>query len=426
MPGLHATTVYTIIDPRRLHAADRGTRPSKPLSEGRRWKAGQQALEEARENGRDLAIVFADARDTSRLIFTAVLHSIEFLGGSTRFTFTRLTPLHDRTKTELRLASTGEVLSAGYIRPYAMVRTPRFLHKLSRLAPQQSQSKGMEEGPRAFLLHVNPGSGYGYEKGFDPRDPLNCASYLLRSKRKQHGWSAGNCWRMMHKGDLLLFKFSGGRRKEPAAVYFAGRVSRPPFIAGDSRQLRYVVDVPLTEQLMTHPLLVHRLKEFVPKSWGASIQALKGNWGTLFEPLVEPLPLARTTPERLRLADRTVTTARRLARDQLFARSVRLRAQHRCAVCPPQVDYRDANILEVAHIRPVAARGPDHPRNALVLCPTHHALFDEGLWSLSDEGTVLSSRKLAPALAEQLAERLPRDWEVDPTCVRWHRSRMRK
>ncbi|RKG63322.1 hypothetical protein D7W79_40400 [Corallococcus exercitus] len=424
MSELHSTTVYTIIDPQRLLAADRGTRPSKPLSEGRRWKAGQQALAEAHEAGKVLAIVFADARDTSRLLFTAILHSIELRDESTRFTFTRLQPLHGRTKTELRLASTGDLLSAGFIRPYAMVQTPRFLRRPSRLAPNQSQREGMEEGPQAFLVHVNPGS-VDYEDGFDAKAPLDCAAHLLRSQR-DHGWTAGNCWRMMRKDDLLLFKFNGGRLKEPAAVYFAGRVSRTPFIQEGFRKLRYVVDVPLTEQLMTHPLPVQRLQEFVPKSWGAAIQALKGDWKRLFEPQVGPLPLARNTPQRLRLVDRAVTTARRLARDQLFARSLRLLAQHRCAVCPPQIDYRDANILEAAHIRPVAARGPDHPRNGLVLCPTHHALFDEGLWSLSDDGKVVISKSLVPALAKQLAKRIPLGWEVDPTCVRWHRRRMRE
>jgi predicted restriction endonuclease len=175
---------------------------------------------------------------------------------------------------------------------------------------------------------------------------------------------------------------------------------------------------------MTQPLLAHRLHAFVPKSWGASIQALKENWKTLFEPQGGPLPLAEATPARLRLAERAVTMARRLARDQFFARSARLLANHRCAVCPQQLDYRDVNILEVAHIRPVSARGPDDPRNVLVLCPTHHALFDEGLWSLSDDGQVISSRKLAPSLAKQLAERIPAEWKVDPACVRWHRRRM--
>jgi hypothetical protein len=230
---------------------------------------------------------------------------------------------------------------------------------------------------------------------------------------------------MMREDDLLLFKFRGGR-SEPAAVYFAGRVFRPPFIKDGDRHLRYVVDVSLTKRLMADPLPAHRLEAFVPKSWGASIQALKGNWSTLFEPQVGPLPLARLTPERLRLVDRAVTTVRRLARDQLFTQRVRRLAGHRCAVCPEHLDYRDASILEVAHIRPVAARGPDHPRNALVLCPTHHALFDEGLWSLADDGKVLPSRKLAPALAEQLAERIPEGWEVDLSCVRWHRRGMRR
>lgn len=425
MSELHATTIYTIIDPQRLLAADRGVLPSKPLTEGRRWKAGQQALKDAHAAKRNLTIVFADARETSKLLFMAVLHSIELRGESTRFTFTRLQPLHGRTKTELRLDSTGQFLRAGFIRPYAIVRTPRFLHKQLQIAPQQPQGGGFVEEPRAFLLHVNPKSGYGYEKGFDPKDPLSCAAYLLHSQG-EHGWSAGNCRRMIRKGDLLLFKFSGGRRKETAAVYFAGRVSRPPFIAGGVWKLRYVVDASLTKHLMAEPLPAHRLEDFVPKSWGASIQALNGNWRTLFGPSPGLIPFSKAMPERLQLVDRTVTTARRLARDQFFARSVRFMANHRCAVCPQRVDYRDANILEVAHIRPVAARGPDHPRNVLVLCPTHHALFDEGLWSLSDDGQVVSARELAPSLAEQLAERIPAEWEVDLSCVRWHRRRLRQ
>ena len=421
MSELHTITVYTIIDPQRLREADRGPLPSRPLSEKRRWTAGLRELEKARAAGRNLAVVFADARDTSKLVFTALLHDIEIHGSSTSFTFTQLQPLHGRTKTRLRLDSKDAFLSAGFIRPYALVRTPRFLHRLPGPTPRRRQHEGAEEAPRAFLLHVNSRSGFSYEKGFDPEDPLACAWFLLRSGR-EHRWSAGNCWRMMRKNDLLLFKVNGGRKKESAGVYFVGRVSRLPYMAGDYRKLGYVVDAPLTERLMTSPLPAHRLEEFVPKSWGASIQALKGNWGSLFEPSTRPASPVKPAPERLQLVDRSVTVSRRLARDQLFARSVRLRADHRCAVCPPKFNYRDADILEVAHIRPVSARGPDHHRNALVLCPTHHALFDEGLWWLSDDGTVLRSRKLAPFLAAQLAERIPQDWEVDPACVRWHRS----
>ncbi len=122
---------------------------------------------------------------------------------------------------------------------------------------------------------------------------------------------------------------------------------------------------------------------------------------------------------------RSVTVARRLARNQFFARGVRSLAGHRCAVCLKKFDYQDANMLEVAHIRAVSDRGPDHQQNALVLCPNHHALFDEGLWSLTEDGQVIRSSQLPAALAAQLADRIPADWEVDAGCVHWHCSRMK-
>nr|WP_255651599.1 HNH endonuclease [Corallococcus sp. AS-1-12] len=99
-------------------------------------------------------------------------------------------------------------------------------------------------------------------------------------------------------------------------------------------------------------------------------------------------------------------------------------ANHRCAVCPTHLDYRGADILEVAHIRPVADGGPDDPRNALVLCPSHHALFDAGLWALSRNGKVVRSRKLPAALAEHLGERIPLGWKVDADCIQWRRAKM--
>lgn len=288
--------------------------------------------------------------------------------------------------------------------------------------PRRTTDRSPEEAG-AFLVHVNPKKGWSYEKGFDPRDPFGCASFLLASAGP-HGWSAGNCWRMMREGDVLLFKTPAGRRREPAGVYFAGRIVRSPFESSVGRRLKYVVDAQLTKRLVADPILLPQLGKFAPRSQGAAIQALKGDWKQLVKPGSAIPVLPRPTPGRLRLASRSVTVARRLARDQFFSRAVRSLAGGRCAVCPSKFDYRFADILEVAHIRPVAARGPDHPRNSLVLCPNHHAMFDEGLWSLSDNGEVVRSSRLSPALAAQLASRIPEHWDLDAACVRWHRNRM--
>jgi len=39
---------------------------------------------------------------------------------------------------------------------------------------------------------------------------------------------------------------------------------------------------------------------------------------------------------------------------------------------------RCRNGLELAHVHPAAAGGPWHLRNTVLLCPTHHLIFDAG------------------------------------------------
>ena len=45
---------------------------------------------------------------------------------------------------------------------------------------------------------------------------------------------------------------------------------------------------------------------------------------------------------------------------------------HKCACC----DIKASELLEAAHIVPVASSGTDHPSNGIALCPTHHSAFD--------------------------------------------------
>jgi putative restriction endonuclease len=52
--------------------------------------------------------------------------------------------------------------------------------------------------------------------------------------------------------------------------------------------------------------------------------------------------------------------------------------------------------IEAAHIKPVAARGPDSPRNGIALSRTIHWMFDRGILSASDDGEILIAKRLAP------------------------------
>ncbi|HMJ80166.1 MAG TPA: HNH endonuclease signature motif containing protein [Candidatus Dormibacteraeota bacterium] len=100
---------------------------------------------------------------------------------------------------------------------------------------------------------------------------------------------------------------------------------------------------------------------------------------------------------------------------------------------------RVAGLLDAAHIRPVWQRGPDTVRNGVVLTPTLHRLFDQGLFTLEyarDELHVEVSPQLddtmirAPddsfrlPLTSGLRVRLPaaRSAWPDPSLLRHHQS----
>jgi putative restriction endonuclease len=85
--------------------------------------------------------------------------------------------------------------------------------------------------------------------------------------------------------------------------------------------------------------------------------------------------------------------------------------------------------IMAAHIRPVAASGPDSPRNGLALSRTVHWMFDRGLLSAEDDGRILTTRRLVP---EQVRRVLNPDgylrWPDDrlvrphPQFLRYHRE----
>jgi putative restriction endonuclease len=67
--------------------------------------------------------------------------------------------------------------------------------------------------------------------------------------------------------------------------------------------------------------------------------------------------------------------ARRLKRTPRFAFEVGKRCGWRCAVCSMELK----SLLDAAHVRGVAEKGSDDPRNGLILCKNHHAAFDARL-----------------------------------------------
>ena len=125
--GVAPTCVYTIAHVDKLRAIAAGSGRGS-LTEGRAWESAAKQLDQARANGRRLPIVFADAADCSRLLYSATLARIETSGNGTRYTFEGLKALRGaHTPQELTLVSTGRKIAPGFIRPYAICMTPGFL-----------------------------------------------------------------------------------------------------------------------------------------------------------------------------------------------------------------------------------------------------------------------------------------------------------
>ncbi len=74
-------------------------------------------------------------------------------------------------------------------------------------------------------------------------------------------------------------------------------------------------------------------------------------------------------------------------RDPAFRRHVLREYQYRCAICNFDVRLGDDLIgVEAAHIKWVAAGGPDTVANGLALCGLHHKAFDRGAFGLEGAG----------------------------------------
>lgn len=66
--------------------------------------------------------------------------------------------------------------------------------------------------------------------------------------------------------------------------------------------------------------------------------------------------------------------------------------EYSCAVCGFDVRLGTVHVaLEAAHIKWHQAGGPDEESNGLALCTMHHKLFDRGVFTLSDDMSIIVS-----------------------------------
>jgi hypothetical protein len=114
----------------------------------------------------------------------------------------------------------------------------------------------------------------------------------------------------------------------------------------------------------------------------------------------EPRDKTATSPSDFAVgpAPRRRSIINRISRDTAVAQAVKRMYRHRCQVCGLLLETPEGPYAEAAHIHPLGSPhdGPDVPENVLCLCPTHHVLFDAGVFSVRDDLTFLPRTDLNP------------------------------
>ncbi len=127
-------------------------------------------------------------------------------------------------------------------------------------------------------------------------------------------------------------------------------------------------------------------------------------------------------------------TISRPFRDVAFKFAVRAAYDNRCALTGLRlINGGGKPEVEAAHIRPVAADGPDTVRNGLALSGTVHWMFDRGLISIGDDFKILVAKNRVPDNALRLLNEsgevnLPKDQTVYPNAhyLKFHRDQVFK
>ena len=88
---------------------------------------------------------------------------------------------------------------------------------------------------------------------------------------------------------------------------------------------------------------------------------------------------------------RTETTVQRIVRDSKIAKKVKSIHNYSCQVCGLAIDTGVGLYAEAAHIQPLGQPhcGPDIEENILCLCPNHHVMFDNGVFTIADDLTLI-------------------------------------
>lgn len=173
--------VYTIVSRVVLDAVVMERR-SLIQTEKKVWAKAAGYLKEASAEGSFVPVILGDAKDCSKLLYWGFLKRVEISQSSTEYEVDRLRPIRDgHSPQELVLASSGENIAPGFIRPYALCHTPAFLNEsapIAFLSPEEGESPETYLEGAAIRVSVN-----AYERNAKARQ--KCIEY--------HGCTCAAC-----------------------------------------------------------------------------------------------------------------------------------------------------------------------------------------------------------------------------------------
>lgn len=122
-------------------------------------------------------------------------------------------------------------------------------------------------------------------------------------------------------------------------------------------------------------------------------------------------------------------------RDPNFKNEVAIAYNYKCAVCGFNIAILGkSTVNEAAHIKWHAYNGPDIVSNGLLLCPTHHKIFDRGIFTINKKLKIEISKKVSASKESDLLLfnyldkeiRTPRNNNLSPKeeYLKWHKNKV--
>lgn len=231
---------------------------------------------------------------------------------------------------------------------------------------------------------------------------------------------AGIAVGVLHNGFSYADDFS-----EDGLIYHYPKTNR---VAGrdeaETTALRNAHRLQLPVFVITHSPITNARRD-VRHGWVTDIDDASAQCLIQFQE-VAPLAVFDQGSADFRLeADRAeiAQLAKRMKRSPRFVFEVGKRCGWRCAVCNIELKC----LLDAAHIRGVADKGSDDPRNGLILCKNHHAAFDQGLLNFHpDTGAVELATGLSTAQLAITVDALPDTVRPHIEALRWRWERAQR